>query len=203
MSKYVIWGNSTLYPGSEGEYPREDRLEEILCWRCSSAHCLEVHCLGRPELVCSHLVRNWHPLVYRCGSKSAINSMGAQWSCNKSGILCAQAGCMWRVGDLQKEWQPDVNPLARSRLCIGAYRGSQSTGDWAWPMDTGFHVESAMERLLLGQDCKIAEKPCSGPMTGAEFIGVSSPTAVSHAARNCKSALSLCSILPVPSIEKI
>lgn len=37
---------------------------------------------------------------------------------------------MWRVGDLQKEWQPDVNPLARSRLYTGAYRGCQNKGDW-------------------------------------------------------------------------
>ena len=120
-----------MYPGSEGEYPREDRLEEILCWRCSLAHCLEVYCLGRPELVCSHLVRNWHPLVCRYRSKSAINSVGAQWSCNKSGILWAQAGCACEGWGTCRKSGSLVNPLSRSRLCTGAYRESQSTGDWA------------------------------------------------------------------------
>lgn len=53
-------------------------------------------------------------------------------------------------GDLQKVWQRGVNHLATGRLYTGLQRES---GYWPLgrkPSDTGFHAESAMERLSLG-----------------------------------------------------
>lgn len=165
-----IWHEETiLYYRAEGEYPREDNLEEIqTLWEMSSAPWIEVFCLATPELVSSHWASNWHPLVFRCGSKSAISSVDVQWACFELGILWVQAGCMWRVGACRRcgsvVWTIWPQALHRSL--------QREPGCW-WlgrkPSETGFHVESGIERLSLGRDCKVAEELCSGPTTDAEL----------------------------------
>lgn len=72
------------------------------------------------------------------------------------------------------------------------------------PLDTGFHVRSPWKDLSLGQDCKVAEGPCSGPWLGQNSVGCPHSHAAGSraAARICRRAFSLCGVLPLPSTEK-
>lgn len=65
------------------------------------------------------------------------------------------------------------------------------------PLDTDFHVKKAMERVSLGQDCKVAEVPCSGPVTKDTGCPHTHPASFQVVARNCRRASSFCNVHPV------
>lgn len=88
------------------------------------------------------------------------------WSCGSSGHRNAACGGLetWRRrGGMVSTLWPQAG--CSQELVEGVkvlWVGKRS-------LNTGFYIERAMKILSLGQDCKVTERLCSGPMSGAEL----------------------------------
>ena len=120
------------------------------------------------------------------------------WSCRSSGHRNAACRGLetWRRGGMVWTLWPQAG------CSQGLVEGVKVLWVGKRSLNTGFYIERAMKKLSLGQDCKVTERLCSGPMSGAESTGcpyfhiASSCVAAGNCRRACFLWLSFwCSLL--------